>query len=1522
MEKIKLTKFDQKIFSELSNDYNPIHLDEKYSYKTLFNKPIIYGILLTIKSLDNLKIKKRQKINYIKAEFINFVNINDLITIDYDTNIIKIYKENNILCTKIKYLLSDDNDNELIFKNNNNNLINPLSDQNPKESYLYNLNINLEILEKYYNNVFHNFNLLQIFQIINLSTFVGMITPGLNSIFNSFELSYIDNNYNDLYTLFFNIDNFDKTHKICLYNFEGKNINGNITCLYRPESIRQIKIKDLKIDNEQFKNEKVLVIGGSRGLGEVISKIFFAGGADVTLTYFNCHEEALNIQRESENKIKILKYDVLNDYYNINNITNNVEFTKIFYMATPKLNKYNTFNNDMFENYYNYYCKGFILLFNTINKNNLKYIFYPSTMYLDITNDYLEYTLSKNIAENIVNNLKNNNNNICFDCIRLPRLLTDLTNNIINIAKDPVDYFLEYYKIKTIKKNITVLSNLNIDFISMYLNNNNNKYLNNLYDIKTLPFGQLYQSLIFPTNDIIDSEYLFFLLSLEDILNDDIILYYKNEYVEIINNFYKTLVDFCNKYFNYKIYFFKLKQKFISPFDDSNYSVQKLLEYFNNKISEISNIKIIDNYYNENIFDINFYLESRSSFSLNFYEHISNKITGIILNNLGKTIKCIVVDLDNTLWEGVLVDDGVDNIIISNDYPGNKWRLFQKILKNYQEKGIVLAICSKNNEELVYKALEKKENLLKKEDFVAIKSNWNPKSQNIYEIAKNINISEEHILFIDDNIIEREEVKQNLPKCNILEINNIEPIDYIKALLEYPLLYNNNILESDLNKHKQYITKSVVENNKSEFKNLEDFYYSLQTNITFKYVDDSNFKRVHQLILKTNQFNLNKYLFNEKELEDYLNNNKGIILEYNDKFTNFDQVGIILLKYTENEIIIDNIILSCRVFNRDFEKCIFNLLKKIAYTSNKNLIGILKKTDKNTIFHDIYTKFGFSYENNKDIFINNNISSEKYPLWINCDDTIILSNKFENKIITEISPNISNNLQQISLEKFSKNKIENLDININIEKEINDIKIFICESLFMNNYNINNFTDVDNFSSITMVFLMNKLSKKYNYNFKINIFFNNNHEIININDFCDKIYNLINKNNLLDNNLENNINSKNVNLSDYKLFVINNNDELNKFNNFLVENYKNKFAYLDIDILKWNLKGYRDIDNSFINILHSRKYIDEINYIIEGILLNINIYTQYILDNKLLYEKSNEIIIWKYINNSLESLNPINYLKNTTNAIIASTLIEDTSLFVLRNSNFFVIDFIPSYVLALKTSYKNLILDDSIEQNEIDEWIMKTINNNKLSNDILEIQEWENIDCIFLEKIWINFSLKYNLFSYYKNSDYFKWRFIDSLYYKYLINGNNEEGYIIWREEETFTNNIGVRIIDILPGFNSLSNDEIFNNFIRKFINFCIKKNYELVDFLCTSKILNNYFFENNFKLKNIENNGITSCPIYFKIKKHFFNRNMVIYIKNNDILNNNNIYFTKSMTELDKPNCRFCKRSFCEKLYSDDNCI
>jgi len=1493
---------DQDFFSYLSNDYNPIHLDVEYSKKSPYNKPVIYGILIVLKVLESLTYSTRTKLKYINVEFIKYMNVDDVINIEYNDDSVIVYKNTNTICAKIVYSLIDD-DSNLKLEDYNNNINIPLDNDKPCENYIYKLNINSDYLKTHFKNIYKSFNLLQIYQIINLSTFVGMITPGLKSLFNSFKMKWDENNYEDMYTLDFKLNYFDNTYKTCFYNFNGKNISGSLQSIYRPENIKQIKLKDISIVNDQFKNEKVLVIGGSRGIGEVISKIFYAGGAKVMITYNNSHNEALSICEESDNNIKVIKYNVLHDFKEINELIDNIEFTKVFYMATPSMKETEDFDIDKFDLYYNYYCKGFNLLLKNINKKSLDYVFYPSSEYLNIENNFKEYTMAKKLGEDIIKSLINNKNNknIKFDCVRLPRLLTDLTNSIINdLSQNPYDYLIKYFNIEEKKDNVinnddvTILSNLNIDFILEYTNNN--KYLNNKYKFNTLPFGQLYQTLISST---IKSNYLFFLLSLEDILNEDIIFYNKDGYKVQLDSFYKILLNFCNNHSHSDIYIFKCKQKYLSPFDDSNYNLQILLDYFNDKISTIPNINIIENYFNDQIFDLDFYLESRSSFSLNYYQYLSNKITGIILNNLGRSIKCIVVDLDNTLWGGVLTDDGVDNIEISNDYPGNKWKLFQKVLKSYQERGVILAICSKNDIDIVSKALDKKENYLKKEDFIVIKANWNPKSENINEISKILNISVEHMLFIDDNPIEREEVRQNLPKCNILEITEINPIHYVNELLTHPLSINNNIIESDLQKHQKYLNKSEYEFQKSNVKDLQSFYYSLKTCITFNYINEYSFNRAFQLTSKTNQFNLNKYIFSEDEFKSYLNKNIGIILEYTDKFTTFDQVGVILLKETSNAIIIDNIILSCRVFNRDFDKCIFVLIKKILnYKEKKICIGNLTKTDKNKNFHNIYDNNNFDNKDDKFIYnINNEIYN--YPKWINCNDENIFNND-KKASITE--PNI------VVEPKSESNDIIDIDT-------IKDIKIFILSSLFCNDYNINDFNDIEDFSSIKMVMLLGILKNKYkkkSHQIALAYFYNKHNELVSIDIFCKRILDTIKDNNIITDN------SKSLN--DYNISIINNIGELEKVNDYLIEKYNKKFAFLDEEILRWSLKGYTDIKTNAINILHSRRKLCENDYKVLGVLFSVDIYLQTINNSKLDYDSSKEIMIWNYKKESKSSsLDPINYLINNNNSIVVSNLIVDTSMEVLKNIGFHIIHEIPCYVIALEYSYENLIIDTNASKHEIYEWIKIVKNNNSIPLENINFNE--NL-CHILEELWIEFSIKHNLLSVYKNTNFYKWRFIQSKYYEYYINGNIDEGYIIWRKEETITKNIGVRILEILPGKKSLIDDNIFKVLISKFIKYCILEKFEVIDFLCTSTILNEILTINNFKLKNIDNTGITSVPIFYKYRSHVKKRNMGIYLKNENLLSKHTLYFTKSLSDFDRPNCRICKRPFCDKLDVDDVCV
>ena len=566
--------------------------------------------------------------------------------------------------------------------------------------------------------------------------------------------------------------------------------------------------------------------------------------------------------------------------------------------------------------------------------------------------------------------------------------------------------------------NISFITNSNLKFLSMYLKNNFKNYSLSDYKINILEYGQLYQSLLQKENMIHKSTYCFFLLTIEDIFNHESCFKYNNDYNSIIDNFYELMNSFCNS-FKGNIYFFETKKTNNTPFDDTLYDISRYIDYVNEKVKKICNLQFINNFYNGMLFDLNFYLESRCYFSLEYLNYISNKITGIILKNIGRTIKCIVVDLDNTMWGGVLVDDGVNSIKISNDYPDNKWQYFQKVLQAYSEKGVVLCVCSKNNHKLVLEALKDKRNILKESDFLIIKANWERKSKNIYEIALQLNISEEHILFIDDNPIEREEVRQNLPKCNILDIKKICPLHYSQKMYNCPLLYNFNIIDSDLKKKQKYEIKLNFEKTKKSFDNIKKFYMSLNTNITFNIIDENSFDRAFQLTAKTNQFNLNKYIFKQQEFKQYLDTNTGIILEYNDKFTTHDKVGLILLQKKDNDIIIDNIILSCRVFNRDFEKSIFILIEKIAKQQNCNIIGKIKKTDRNTNFHNIYENFGFTYDNINTFFVKDKPQDIMYPDWIKCnDDKINKANLFiKDSINTENNIIPSNVILETEFEK-------------------------------------------------------------------------------------------------------------------------------------------------------------------------------------------------------------------------------------------------------------------------------------------------------------------------------------------------------------------------------------------------------------------------------------------------------------------------------------------------------------------------
>jgi FkbH-like protein len=277
-----------------------------------------------------------------------------------------------------------------------------------------------------------------------------------------------------------------------------------------------------------------------------------------------------------------------------------------------------------------------------------------------------------------------------------------------------------------------------------------------------------------------------------------------------------------------------------------------------------------------------------------------------------------------------------------------------------------------------------------------IKANWNHKSENVKGIIEVLNINEKHILFIDDSPSERNEVGLSFPKMKILDIKNPNPLEYIELLNANPFLYNPYVSKTDTT-----VLYASKPSDGLSTGSVEEYYHSLETQIWIKEIDGLSFDRAHQLTIKTNQFNLNKTIMSQEEFRKYLKDNKGFILEYSDKFVKFDQVGVILLSPTGQ---IDNIILSCRVFNRDFETVIFTFLKNYAYERGLTLTGVFKPTDANGKFSDIYEKYGFVNGVLKPMGIS------EYPKWFRMNQKI--EAKTVNFVQTEILNILTNEIHK------------------------------------------------------------------------------------------------------------------------------------------------------------------------------------------------------------------------------------------------------------------------------------------------------------------------------------------------------------------------------------------------------------------------------------------------------------------------------------------------------------------------------
>ena len=401
-------------------------------------------------------------------------------------------------------------------------------------------------------------------------------------------------------------------------------------------------------------------------------------------------------------------------------------------------------------------------------------------------------------------------------------------------------------------------------------------------------------------------------------------------------------------------------QKFITHKINNN-KVQSQILKLKKKILNFYDFRseILKFHSTKNIFDLRYWKSSMFPFSGLGLRIASNIIFIKLQLILRSKYKLLILDADNTLWNGIIDEAGYKNINFKNNLLKINYLIFQKKIKELKKKGIILCLCTKNDIVSIRNVFNyhKRKMKLKLNDFLIIKANWDDKYKNILEIHKKLNLSPENSLFIDDSNFEIESINSMIPTIdtqNILEFEN-----YFKNIDKILLPENIKFTKEDALREKLYEDEFKRSTVKEKHKNFNKYIKSLNIVLEIKKNSTKNLTRLAQLSQRTNQFNSSAIRYDEKNLRKLLKNKSNSIYQCSakDKFGNYGIIGLIIAENKNEKIIIKSFAMSCRALGREIEINFFNfVIKSLLRNFNKEVAILFKKTNKNKLVEDFLKK--------------------------------------------------------------------------------------------------------------------------------------------------------------------------------------------------------------------------------------------------------------------------------------------------------------------------------------------------------------------------------------------------------------------------------------------------------------------------------------------------------------------------------------------------------------------------------------
>jgi FkbH-like protein len=363
-------------------------------------------------------------------------------------------------------------------------------------------------------------------------------------------------------------------------------------------------------------------------------------------------------------------------------------------------------------------------------------------------------------------------------------------------------------------------------------------------------------------------------------------------------------------------------------------------------------------------FDDRYWHRSKQAVALQAVPLLARHCAAVMAAHLGLSSKCLVLDLDNTLWGGVIGEDGMPGLKLAEGDPqGEAFLAFQEYILRLKERGVVLAVASKNNDADAREPFERHLDMrIRLDDIAVFIANWDDKPANLRRIASTLNLGLDSLVFVDENPAERQVVRELMPEVEVVPLGR-DPAGYVRALADCLLFEPALVTKEDKDRTVQYRARAEALDLQARSDTIEDFYRNLEMRAFVSPFDELHLPRIVQLIAKTNQFNLTTRRHDSATVRSFMSDPAYVhfYLRLRDRFADHGLVGVLIARHTGEALDIDTLLMSCRVIGRTVEnEMLMHLCRHADQLGCSRLRGTFVPSPKNDIVSDLYRTLGFT----------------------------------------------------------------------------------------------------------------------------------------------------------------------------------------------------------------------------------------------------------------------------------------------------------------------------------------------------------------------------------------------------------------------------------------------------------------------------------------------------------------------------------------------------------------------------------